>query len=57
MEKSDTFQFRICVIGDHGVGKTQIIYRYVEDRFEASYIVKGYDESNITVSMFSRRCF
>ena len=34
------------------MGKTQIIYRYVEDRFEASCRGTGYNKSSITVSMW-----
>ena len=43
---------RICVIGGHKVGKTQIIYRYVEDRFEVLYRGTGYNKSSKTMSMW-----
>jgi small GTP-binding protein len=33
----DRPRFKMCVIGDEGVGKSSIIRRYVEDKFEEGY--------------------
>ena len=30
-------RYKICVIGDEGVGKSSLIRRYVEDKFEDGY--------------------
>lgn len=32
-QKGDLTQFKVCVIGESGVGKTCIVQRYVNDRF------------------------
>ena len=38
MAERDDYYLSINVIGDHGVGKTQIINRYLYDTFESSYV-------------------
>ncbi len=35
---SDSFKFKICVVGDGAVGKTSLIKRYTTDSFEKDYI-------------------
>lgn len=32
--------FKICVLGDEGVGKTSLIRKYVEDKFEEGYSIQ-----------------
>ena len=37
-ERNYDYFLDINIIGDYGVGKTQIINRYVYDTFESSYV-------------------
>lgn len=34
-DQKHDFLFKVVMIGDHGVGKTQLIYRYTKDDFQA----------------------
>ena len=36
MEEDYDFSFDLCIIGDRGVGKTQILTRYMQDTFESN---------------------
>ena len=38
MSRSVTYQYKIVVLGDGGVGKTTLILRYTEKRFRENYI-------------------
>lgn len=38
MEKQFDFLFKLLLIGDSGVGKTCIIFRFVENKFNPSFI-------------------
>src|SRR3989442_7071669 len=35
---SKTFKFKICLVGEEGVGKTSLIHRFVSGAFDESYI-------------------
>jgi small GTP-binding protein len=39
MQNAKYFRRKICLIGDAAVGKTSLIRKYVEDRFDDKYIV------------------
>src|SRR5207249_2275963 len=36
--ESKTFKFKICLVGEEGVGKTSLIHRFVSGAFDESYI-------------------
>src|SRR5437879_13306466 len=36
--ESKTLQFKICLVGEEGVGKTSLIHRFVSGAFDESYI-------------------
>src|SRR5256712_4059595 len=36
--ESKTFKFKICLVGEEGVGKTSLIHRFVSGPFDESYI-------------------
>lgn len=36
--ESKTFKFKICLVGEEGVGKTSLIHRFVSGAFDDSYI-------------------
>jgi small GTP-binding protein len=38
MRRSMTYQYKVVVLGDGGVGKTTLILRYTEKRFRENYI-------------------
>lgn len=38
MSETDTFKLKICLVGEHAVGKTSLIGRYVSNEFSDSYI-------------------
>jgi small GTP-binding protein len=38
MSRSVTYQYKVVVLGDGGVGKTTLILRYTEKRFRENYI-------------------
>jgi small GTP-binding protein len=39
MSASKSFIYKICVVGDGGVGKTSMVLRYTEDSFKENYIM------------------
>jgi small GTP-binding protein len=36
--ESKTYKFKICLVGEEGVGKTSLIHRFVSGAFDESYI-------------------
>src|SRR5207249_7327299 len=36
--EAKTFKFKICLVGEEGVGKTSLIHRFVSGAFDESYI-------------------
>src|SRR5207247_9578583 len=36
--ESKTFKFKICLVGEEGVGKTSLIHRFVSGAFDETYI-------------------
>ena len=49
---SKTYKFKICLVGEEGVGKTSLIHRFVSGAFDESYIrTLGAVVSKKTVSL------
>ncbi len=47
-----SFIFKICVVGDGGVGKTSMVLRYCEETFKDNYIMTiGSNFSTKTVEL------
>ncbi|KAA3665470.1 MAG: GTP-binding protein [Chloroflexi bacterium] len=38
MEKNNSFQMKICVVGTFAVGKSSLVRRFVENRFDSHYV-------------------
>lgn len=56
MAKQFDFLFKLLLIGDSGVGKTSIIYRFVENKFESSFITTiGIDFKIRTVELEGKK--
>ena len=52
MSASKSFIYKICVVGDGGVGKTSMVLRYTEDSFKENYIMTiGSNFSTKTVEL------
>jgi Ras-related protein Rab-18 len=53
MKKSDkNLYFKIIVCGEGGVGKTSLIRRYVENKFEENYLITlGMDPTNTAIEV------
>ncbi len=52
--ESKTYKFKICLVGEEGVGKTSLIHRFVSGAFDESYIrTLGAVVSKKTVSLGS----
>ncbi len=50
--ESKTYKFKICLVGEEGVGKTSLIHRFVSGAFDESYIrTLGAVVSKKTVSL------
>jgi len=50
--EAKTFKFKICLVGEEGVGKTSLIHRFVSGAFDESYIrTLGAVVSKKTVSL------
>jgi len=50
--ETKTFKFKICLVGEEGVGKTSLIHRFVSGAFDESYIrTLGAVVSKKTVSL------
>lgn len=55
MAKQFDFLFKFLLIGDSGVGKTCIIYRFVENKFDSSFVTTiGIDFKIKTVELGER---
>lgn len=55
MAKQFDFLFKFLLIGDSGVGKTCIIYRFVENKFDSSFVTTiGIDFKIRTVELGER---
>ncbi len=53
--ESKTYKFKICLVGEEGVGKTSLIHRFVSGAFDESYIrTLGAVVSKKTVSLGSQ---
>ncbi|MBN1214926.1 MAG: GTP-binding protein [Candidatus Lokiarchaeota archaeon] len=39
MSEKKSFIYKICIVGDGGVGKTSLVLRYCEDAFKDNYIM------------------
>src|SRR3989449_10714779 len=51
-----TFKFKICLVGEEGVGKTSLIHRFVSGAFDESYIrTLGAVVSKKSVALGSRQ--
>ncbi len=52
MAETKSFIYKICVVGDGGVGKTSMVLRYCEDTFKDNYIMTiGSNFSTKTVEL------
>ena len=52
MVETKSFIYKICVVGDGGVGKTSMVLRYCEDTFKDNYIMTiGSNFSTKTVEL------
>ena len=57
--EKETYKFKIIVLGDSGVGKTNIIYRYIKDTFNTNskatvgveYLVKTFRVNNDIIKL------
>lgn len=52
MSKDSKYYFKIIICGEGGVGKTSLIRRYVENKFEENYLMTlGMDPTNTAVEV------